>query len=300
VNERPTEARNPRAKRLSALSTRELLELMNDEDATVARSVREAVPEIEKAVDLIVASLSTGGRLRYVGAGTSGRLGVLDASEAPPTFGVEPELVQGIIAGGDAALRRAIEGAEDDADAGARDARMTVRNGDVVVGISASGRARHVLAALAAAKELGARTMGITCDPGSPLAGEAELAIVLRVGPEILAGSSRLKAGTATKLALNMLSTAAMVKLGRTKGDLMIDMRPASNKLRERAIRIVRDEIGVDEAEARRRLESSGWDVRAVIEATPAGESSGAGGGAQGAGAPGRAAERGATDPRSS
>ena len=290
MSEAITEARNPRAKQLSALSTRELLELMNDEDATVARSVREAIPEIEKAVDLIVASLSAGGRLRYVGAGTSGRLGVLDASEAPPTFGVEPLLVHGIIAGGDRALRGAVEGAEDDADAGARDTRGVVRKGDVLVGLSASGRARYVLAALAASKDLGARTVGMTCDPASPLAHEAEVPIVLRVGPEILAGSSRLKAGTATKLALNMVSTAAMVKLGRTKGDLMIDMRPASNKLRERAIRIVREETGVDEDEARRRLESSGWDVRAVIEATPAGGSSGAGGG------PGR----GATDPRSS
>jgi len=271
MNERPTEARNPRATRLSGLSTRELLELMNDEDATVARSVREAIPEIEKAVDLIVALLSAGGRLRYIGAGTSGRLGVLDASEALPTFGVEPELVHGMIAGGDSALRRAIEGAEDDAGAGARDVRGAVRKGDVLVGISASGRARYVLAALAAAKELGAHTVAMTCDPGSPLAHAADVAIVLRVGPEVLAGSSRLKAGTATKLALNMLSTAAMVKLGRTKGDLMIDMRPASDKLRERAIRIVRDETGVDEDEARRRLESAGWDVRAVIESNAAG-----------------------------
>jgi N-acetylmuramic acid 6-phosphate etherase len=143
-----------------------------------------------------------------------------------------------------------------------------VRSGDVLVGISASGRARYVLAALSAARELGARTAAITCDPGSPLAADAEIAVVLRVGPEILAGSSRLKAGTATKLALNMLSTAAMVKLGHTKGDLMIDMRPASAKLRERAIRIVREEVGVDEAEARRRLESSGWDVRAVLESS--------------------------------
>src|SRR5213594_2867141 len=150
MNERPTEARNPRATRLSGLSTRALLELMNDEDATVARSVREAIPEIEKAVDLIVESLSNGGRLRYVGAGTSGRLGVLDASEAAPTFGVDAELVHGIMAGGDQALRRSIEGAEDDAGAGARDARAVVRAGDVLVGISASGRAHYVIAAIAA------------------------------------------------------------------------------------------------------------------------------------------------------
>ena len=264
--DRPTEARNPRAKALSSLSTRQLLELMNDEDATVPGAVRDAIPEIERAVDLVTGALSKGGRLRYVGAGTSGRLGVLDASEAPPTFGVEPELVHGIMAGGDQALRRSIEGAEDDADAGARDARAVVRPGDALVGISASGRARYVIAALAAAKEVGARRVAITCDPGSPLVSEAEVAVVLRVGPEVLAGSSRLKAGTATKLALNMISTATMVRLGKTKGDLMIDMRPVSAKLRERAIRIVRDESGLDDAEARRRLEASGWDVRAVLE----------------------------------
>jgi N-acetylmuramic acid 6-phosphate etherase len=266
--DRPTEARNPRAKALSSLGTRQLLELMNDEDATVPGAVRDAIPEIERAVEIVASALSEGGRLRYVGAGTSGRLGVLDASEAPPTFGVDPELVHGIMAGGDQALRRSIEGAEDDAEAGARDARNVMRPGDVLVGISASGRARYVLAAIATAKEIGGRTIAITCDPGSPLASDAEVAVVLRVGPEVLAGSSRLKAGTATKLALNMISTAAMVRLGKTKGDLMIDMRPVSAKLRERAIRIVRDESGVDDDEARRRLEASGWDVRAVLDAT--------------------------------
>jgi N-acetylmuramic acid 6-phosphate etherase len=230
--------------------------------------VRDALPEIERAVGIVIDALSRGGRLRYVGAGTSGRLGVLDASEAPPTFGVEPELVHGVMAGGDGALRRSVEGAEDDADAGARDARAVLRPDDVLVGISASGRARFVIAALAAAKELGARTVAITCDPASPLANQAEIAVVLRVGPEVLAGSTRLKAGTATKLALNMISTATMVRLGKTKGDLMIDMRPVSAKLRERAIRIVRDECGLDDAEAHRRLEASGWDVRAVLDAS--------------------------------
>jgi len=247
------------------MSTRELLELMNDEDATVAPAVRAAIPEIERAIEAVAGSLAAGGRLRYFGAGTSGRLGVLDASEAPPTFGVDPDLVHGAIAGGNEALRRAIEGAEDDADAGARDARALVRRGDAAVGISASGRARYVLSAVAAAKDQGARTVAITCDPGSPLARVAEIPIVLRVGPEVLAGSSRLKAGSATKLALNMLSTAAMVKIGRTRDDLMVDMRPASAKLRERAVRIVRDETGVGEDEARRRLEATGWDVRAAI-----------------------------------
>jgi N-acetylmuramic acid 6-phosphate etherase len=268
MSEAITEARNPRAKALSSLSTRQLLELMNDEDATVPGAVRDAIPEIERAVEIVADALSKGGRLRYVGAGTSGRLGVLDASEAPPTFGVDPEVVHGVMAGGDQALRRSIEGAEDDAEAGARDVRAVMRSGDVLVGISASGRARYVIAAIAAAKEMGARTVAITCDPGSPLASEAEVAVVLRVGPEVLAGSSRLKAGTATKLALNMISTATMVRLGKTKGDLMIDMRPVSAKLRERAVRIVHDESGLDEDEARRRLEASGWDVRAVLEAS--------------------------------
>jgi N-acetylmuramic acid 6-phosphate etherase len=266
--DRPTEMRNPRAKALASLSTRQLLELMNDEDATVPSAVRAAIPEIERAVEIVSGAFSKGGRLRYVGAGTSGRLGVLDASEAPPTFGVEPELVHGIMAGGDQALRRSIEGAEDDAEAGARDVRAVMRLGDVLVAISASGRAGYVIAAVAAAKDLGARTVAITCDPGSPLASAAEMAVVLRVGPEVLAGSSRLKAGTATKLALNMISTATMVRLGKTKGDLMIDMRPVSAKLRERAIRIVRDESGLAEDEARRRLEASGWDVRAVLESS--------------------------------
>jgi N-acetylmuramic acid 6-phosphate etherase len=266
--DRPTEARNPRAKGLSSLSTRQLLELMNEEDATVPGAVRDAIPDIERAVEIVADALAKGGRLRYVGAGTSGRLGVLDASEAPPTFGVESELVHGIMAGGDQALRRSIEGAEDDAEAGARDVRAVTRSGDVLAAISASGRARYVIAAVAAAKDMGARTIAITCDPGSPLAGQAEVAVVLRVGPEVLAGSSRLKAGTATKLALNMISTAAMVKLGKTKGDLMIDMRPVSAKLRERAIRIVRDEMGLDDDEARRRLDASGWDVRAVLESS--------------------------------
>ena len=165
--DRPTEARNPRARALSSLSTRQLLELMNDEDATVPGAVRDAIPDLERAVEVVAGALSKGGRLRYVGAGTSGRLGVLDASEAPPTFGVDPELVHGVMAGGDQALRRSIEVAEDDAEAGARDVRAVTRSGDVLVGISASGRARYVIAGVAAAKEIGARTVAITCDPGS-------------------------------------------------------------------------------------------------------------------------------------
>ena len=267
MSERPTERRNPRASDLGSFSTTEILELMNDEDATVPPAVRKAIPEIAHAVDTIVASLANGGRLRYVGAGTSGRLGVLDASEAPPTFGVPPELVRGIIAGGDEALRSAVEGAEDDAGAGAREAREWIRSGDVAVGVSASGRARYVIAALVMAREIGARTVALTCDASSSLASGADIAIVIDVGPEVLAGSSRLKAGTATKIVLNMLSTAAMIRSGRTKGDLMIDLRATNTKLRERAVRMVRDETGVDEAGARRGLEANGWSVRRTLDA---------------------------------
>lgn len=262
---RRTEERNPKAARLSSLSTREILELMNGEDASVPLAVGRALPAIERAVDAVVAAIGSGGRVRYVGAGTSGRIGVLDASEWPPTFGVEPAVARGIIAGGDRALRESIEGAEDDAAAGARDIAAEARRGDVVVGISASGRAPYVRAALEAARGLGARTVGLTCDPASPLATEAEIPVVVDVGPEIVAGSSRLKAGTATKLVLNMLSTAAMVRLGRTRDDLMADLRAVNAKLKDRAVRIVAAEAKVSEDEARARLERSGWDVRRAI-----------------------------------
>ena len=267
VSQRPTEARNPRASDLASLSTRQILELMNDEDATVPGAVRRALPQIERAVEAIVASFGRGGRLRYVGAGTSGRLGVLDASEAPPTFGVDEDIVRGLIAGGDEALRHSVEGAEDDAGSGSRDARERVRSGDVVVGISASGRARYVIGALVMAREIGATTVALTCDASAPLVTNADIVIAVDVGPEVLAGSSRLKAGTATKLVLNMLTTAAMVRAGRTHGDLMVDLRATNTKLRERAVRMVRDATGLDEAAARERLEANEWSVRRVLEA---------------------------------
>ena len=265
--ERLTESRNPRARKLGSMTTREILELLNEEDATVPVAVRKAIPAIERAVELIVASLSEGGRLRYIGAGTSGRLGVLDASEMPPTFGVEPELVTGIIAGGDHALRMSIEGAEDQP-LGLRDLAEHVTAGDVVVGISASGRAPYVVDAIERAKtDLKATaTIGITCNPDSALARAADVAIVIEVGPEVIAGSSRMKAGTATKLVLNMLSTTAMVKLGRTRDDLMVDLRPTNEKLRQRAIHMVEREARVPPEEAERRLNAWGWHVRAAIE----------------------------------
>jgi N-acetylmuramic acid 6-phosphate etherase len=263
---RRTEARNEKARGLESFTTRQILELMNDEDATVPAAVRAALPAIENAVDEIAKAFGAGHRLRYIGAGTSGRLGVLDASEAPPTFGVDEDLVRGIIAGGDEALRHSIEGAEDDSSAGARAARDHVRAGDVLVGISASGRAKFVTAAMVMARELGARTVALTCDDSSPLAKDADITIAVDVGPEVLAGSSRLKAGTATKLVLNMLSTAAMIRSGRTRGDLMVDLRPTNAKLKERAIRMVRDEARVSEDEARARLEAADWSVRKALE----------------------------------
>jgi N-acetylmuramic acid 6-phosphate etherase len=261
-----TERRNPRAAGLAAMSAREIVGLMANEDATVPEAVRAALPDIARTVDAIAAAFANGGRLRYVGAGTSGRLGVLDASEAPPTFGVDPDLVLGVIAGGDAALRTSIEGAEDDPLAGEREIVRVARPGDIVVGLSAGGSARYVVAAMKAARAIGAATACITSVAGSPLADAVELPIVVDVGPEIIAGSSRLKAGTAMKLVLNMLSTAAMIRSGRTKGDLMIDLRPTNLKLKARAIRMVRDELGVDEDAARTRLEANGWSVRRAID----------------------------------
>ena len=264
--QRPTEARNAKARGLESFTTRQILELMNDEDATVPAAVRAALPAIEKAVDAIVAAIGNGGHVVYVGAGTSGRLGVLDASEAPPTFGVEPDMFHGIIAGGDTALRSSIEGAEDDEAAGRRDVAKAVRRGDVIVGISASGRAPYVIGGLEAGENVASTTVGITCNADSPLARAADIPIVVDVGPEVLAGSSRLKAGTATKLVLNMLSTAAMIRSGRTRGDLMVDLRATNAKLRDRAVRMVRDETGLGEDEARARLEAAGWSVRKALE----------------------------------
>jgi N-acetylmuramic acid 6-phosphate etherase len=263
---RRTESRNPRARGLGTFTTRQILELMNDEDATVPTAVRATLPAIEKAVEAIVDGIARGGHVIYVGAGTSGRLGVLDASEAPPTFGVETDLFRGIIAGGDSALRSSIEGAEDEDSTGRRDVAQILRRDDVIIGISASGRAPYVIGALEAGEHVASATVAITCNAESPLARAADIPIVVDVGPEVLAGSSRLKAGTATKLVLNMLSTAAMIRSGRTRGDLMIDLRPTNAKLRERAVRMVRDETGISEDEARARLEAANWSVRKALE----------------------------------
>lgn len=262
-----TEQENPRSKDLSSQSTAEIVALMNDEDATVAVAVKRVLGDVVKAVDEIVARLAQGGRLFYTGTGTSGRLGVLDASECPPTFGVSPELVQAVIAGGYDACYRAVEASEDDAEAGA--ANLKARGfgvGDVLVGIAASGRTPYTVGAVKFARALGAFTIGLTCVPGSAITEAAELSIVPVVGPEVLTGSSRLKAGTAQKMVLNMISTATMVRLGYVSGNRMSNLQPRNVKLRERAARIVMAEAGVDEQTAVSALESSNWIVQSALK----------------------------------
>ena len=262
-----TEQENPRSKDLSSQSTAEIVALMNDEDATVAAAVKRVLGDVVKAVDEIVARLSKGGRLFYTGTGTSGRLGVLDASECPPTFGVSPELVEGVIAGGYDACHRAVEASEDDAEAGAADLQARgFGPRDVLVGIAASGRTPYTVGAVKFARGIGAFTVGLTCVPGSPITEAAELSIVPVVGPEVLTGSSRLKAGTAQKMVLNMISTATMVRLGYVSGNRMLNLQPRNVKLRERAVRIVMAETGVDEETATAALESSNWIVKTAIQ----------------------------------
>jgi N-acetylmuramic acid 6-phosphate etherase len=264
-----TEARNPASARLDELSTLEMLGVINAEDAKVAGAVATELPRIAQAVDAIAERFGRGGRLFYIGAGTSGRLGVLDASECPPTFSVSPELVQGLIAGGDRALRLSSEHSEDSRDEGARDlaAAAFAANGipDTLVGIAASGRTPYVLGAVEYARKLGALTVGLSCVPGSALAAAAEIAITPATGPEVLTGSTRMKAGTATKLVLNMLSTGVMVRTGATYGNLMVNVRPTNAKLVDRAQRIIAEVVGCDLATAARLLEESGNHVKTAI-----------------------------------
>jgi N-acetylmuramic acid 6-phosphate etherase len=261
-----TEQENPNTTNLSSLTAAEIIRLMNDEDTLVAKAVGRVVSEIERAVDEIVAKLKNGGRLFYIGTGTSGRLGVLDAAECPPTFGVSPDLVQAVIAGGYEACYRAVEASEDDAAAGEKDlAARGFTKDDVLVGIAASGGTPYTVGAVKFAHRLGAITIAITCVPGSPITEAAEVSIVPVVGPEVIAGSTRLKAGTAQKMVLNMLSTATMVKLGYVTGNRMTNVLPRNAKLRARAIRIIMAETGSDEETSRAGLERSEGDPRAAI-----------------------------------
>jgi N-acetylmuramic acid 6-phosphate etherase len=242
-----TEQANPRSENLSSLSTAEIVQLMNDEDSTVADAVRRVLPSIAMAIEAIVQRLKSGGRLFYIGTGTSGRLGVLDSSECSPTFGVPPELVQGVIAGGYDACYRAVEASEDDAHASETDLReRSFGSGDALVGIAASGKTPYTVGAITYARQLGAFTVGLTCVPNSPITHAAEVSIVPVVGPEIVTGSSRLKAGTAQKMVLNMISTATMVRLGYVSGNRMSNLQAKNSKLRDRALRILMQETGLD------------------------------------------------------
>jgi N-acetylmuramic acid 6-phosphate etherase len=265
----PTESRNPASNHLDELSTLEMLALINAEDAKVAGAVQAELPAIARAVDAIAERFSRGGRLFYIGAGTSGRLGVLDASECPPTFSVSAELIQGLIAGGDSALRLSSEHSEDSREEGVRDlaAAGFAANGrpDTLVGIAASGRTPYVLGAIEYAKGLGALTVGLSCVPASALAQAAEIAITPATGAEVLTGSTRMKAGTATKMVLNMLSTGVMVRTGTTFGNLMVNMRPSNAKLVDRAERIIAEAVGCDAETAARLLMESANDVKVAV-----------------------------------
>jgi N-acetylmuramic acid 6-phosphate etherase len=261
-----TESQHPGTTHIDQLSTREMLEVINAADRSVADAVHTEIERIAEAVDGIAERLDQGGRLFYTGAGTSGRLGVLDASECPPTFNVDPGLVVGLIAGGDYALRRSIEGAEDNAELGAADLKThEFSAGDALVGIAASGRTPYVLGAMAYANDLGALTIGLSCVPGSDVERRAKIAITPAVGPEVITGSTRLRAGTATKLVLNMLSTGAMIRIGMVYGNLMVNVQPTNEKLRDRAQRIISAATGVSKERATELLTQAGTVRTAIL-----------------------------------
>jgi len=261
-----SEQRNPRAARLDELSVEEILRLINEEDKKVAYAVEKEIPNIARATEAVIRALKSGGRVFYVGAGTSGRLGVIDRAELISTYGMDPRRVVPILAGGPRAMYGPAEMAEDREDNGARAiARHRVCEKDVVIGISASGRTPYVVGALREAKRRGATTVLITVNPGAKAAEYADIVVCPVVGPEVVMGSTRMKAGTAQKMILTMMSTAAMIKLGRVKGDLMVDLLPISTKLRERARRIVMMETGATYEEASRALEEAGFNVKLAI-----------------------------------
>jgi N-acetylmuramic acid 6-phosphate etherase len=261
-----TEQRNPRSRRLDRLETPQVLQLMNREDQRVPRAVAREIPRIAEAVDLIVERLADGGRLFYVGAGTSGRLGVLDAAECPPTFGTPRTLVQGVIAGGRRALVRSIEGAEDDVRASAKALRkLRLGAKDVVVGIMASRRTPYAIGALAYGRKMGSATIAVTANPAGGARLPADVVIAPHLGPEVLTGSTRLKAGTAQKLVLNMLSTATMVRLGKVYENLMVDLRTASRKLEERTKRVFMQATGARYEETERWLRRAGGSLKVAI-----------------------------------
>ncbi|MEC0763196.1 N-acetylmuramic acid 6-phosphate etherase [Bacillus haynesii] len=261
-----TERRNERSKRIHQVETIDMLKIMNDEDKTVAEAVQEVLPDVKTAVDYAVGSLKKGGRIIYIGAGTSGRLGVLDAAECPPTFSISPESVIGIMAGGEQALFKAVEGAEDHEAFGRRDLEaVNLSNNDTVIGIAASGRTPYVLGALKYAKETGAKTVALTCNENSAISRAADHSIEVVVGPEVIAGSTRMKAATSHKMILNMISTAAMINMGKVYENLMVDVKVSNNKLKERAIRIIQTVTGVPKEAAALALEKSHNQVKTAI-----------------------------------
>ena len=261
-----SEGRNPRSTDIDLMSTSGIVETINAEDQTVAEAVAKTLPQVTLAVDAIVDAFGKAGRLVYIGAGTSGRLGVLDASECPPTFGIAPDMVIGLIAGGPDALVSAIEDAEDNVEAGAADLRdIALTRNDVVVGIAVSGRTPYVIGALDYAKTIGAVTVALTCNPESAIARMAAISIAPLVGPEVLTGSTRLKSGTAQKLVLNMLSTASMIRIGKTYQNLMVDMRATNAKLLARAARIVQQATTCTARDAEQALASTGNDAKLAI-----------------------------------
>ncbi|MCC7292832.1 MAG: N-acetylmuramic acid 6-phosphate etherase [Phycisphaerales bacterium] len=262
-----TEQRNPRSMHLDRLSTAEAFDIMSAEDQTVALAVARAKPDICRAIDLIVSAFERGGRLIYIGAGTSGRLGVLDAAECPPTFLTDPSMVRAVIAGGEPAIRRSVEGAEDDVEAGAEAVRrLGVGDRDVVFGISSGGTTPFVQGALRQARESGAKTVFFACVPREQFPGEADVSIRVLTGPEVLTGSTRLKAGTATKLVLNMVTTLSMTRLGKVHENLMVDVNCNANaKLTDRGVRILQSLTQLDRAEAGRLLQQAGGRVKSAL-----------------------------------
>ena len=261
-----TEQRNPNTTHIDTLPTLEMVRLINQEDQKVALAVAQVAPEIARAIDVITHQLSQGGRLFYAGCGTSGRLGILDAVECPPTYSTDPELVQAIIAGGYPAIFRAVEGAEDDFDLGRRDLQERgFASQDVLVGLAASGRTPYVLGAMGYARELGAAVIAVTCCPGSEVDRMADIGIAPTPGPEVITGSTRMKSGTAQKMVLNMLSTGTMIKLGKVYGNLMVDVKPSNEKLIRRCVTIVREAVGCEEDQAVAALEACGYRPKVAI-----------------------------------
>ena len=262
-----TEARNPASSRIDKLDTLSMMRVMNDEDQKTALAVKAILPDIARAVDVIAPRLKTGGWLFYMGSGTSGRLGILDAVECPPTYSTDPDLVQGLIAGGKEAIFRAREGAEDSLDKGADDIiSHDLSAKDVLVGITASGRTPYVLGGMEEARRRGAFVIGLACSKEPDIACTADLMLICLPGPEVVTGSTRMKAGTVTKMILNMLSTGTMIRLGKVRGNLMIDVKATNEKLKERATRIVMTVTGMDRAAAEKALRESDGRARLAVE----------------------------------